>query len=332
MRQSHSEHTLQGSRNAHPPAVARPSDGEGGAAAVASRGPLEAGHASFFAADKEEESASGSDDEEAAPAAARRAKRAQQAHCFPRPLDAPVPTPSRPGLHRQRERQEHEAPPGATPSSNGSAPAAGPAAAAATAEQASAQPPASYYMPVVDRPSLLDMALSWDATPPPLVSAAGSELRPTHSLLDIEWSVSTPTAHAASPVVPLWQGLAMQPPGAAGGERPAASASTPAAAVQDDRPRNGWASLGETVSASLAETSSSLLAETGSSMLSAGSAASSLPAPQQPLPHQVSRAASAGDLARPIGSPTDPLAALDPFGGLGSWSSMDGKGSPGTAS
>ena len=332
MRQSHSETTLQGSRHAQPPA-ARPSDGDAGAAPPAARGPLEAGHASFFAPDREE-SGSGSDDDQAASTAARRAKRAQQTRRFPRPPEAPLPAPSRPGQPQQQQQHQHqqEALPAAVPSSNGTASAAGPAGAAEGAAHLSDEPPppASYYMPVVDRPSLLDMALSWEAATPP----ASSELRPSHSLLDIEWAVSTPRARAGSPAAPLVQGLhAHSPAVVTADERAVASAAPPAAAAaQDERPRNGWAGLGEAVSAGLADTSSSLLAETGSSALSAaGSAALSLPPALQQLPsRQVSRAASsAGSLARPIGSPADPLAALDPFAGLGSWSSMTSAGSPG---
>ena len=251
--------------------------------------------------------------------------------------------------------------------------------------------PASYYAPVVDRPSLLDLPVS----SPPLAPVQAlllapdqaihpssdtiAGLQPMHSLLDIDWTAPTPGAGQASaafapaalpllrgsglsqslPVLPqrdrqvrfpLWfefrvfplfcslavcqrSLLRLQPGTRAevcfmmqhadnGGVLEASSGT---AAIPDDRPRNGWASLGKTVSASLTETGSSLLSGV-SPTLTRGS--SQLGSSQPSGTKGLAKAGSSP--AYPIGR-SDPLAALDPFADLGSWSSLDSKGggSPG---
>jgi hypothetical protein len=84
--------------------------------------------------------------------------------------------------------------------------------------------------------------------------------------------------------------------------------------ADDERPRNGWAIIGEVLGASL----------TGE------------PTPPQPhastqlnLGPETSAAPVRASASLPVRS-ADPLAALDPFGDMASWASPDSSASPGT--
>jgi hypothetical protein len=223
IRASHSEQQLPGSsRQPHAPGSA---GGRPPGAAEAAAGPLQAGlpaagHSFFPAHDEESGSDSGEDETAAAAARARRA----QAHRFPRPVAADAAA-MQAHMQQQPQRQPPGLPaqPAAATGSNGAMSSqVGTAAAAGPSGQAQppVQPPASYFMPAQDRPSLLDLPMSLPTMPSATsFSPTANGLRPQHSLLDIDWGdLSTPTAeqqqHAAPfapAALPLSQAAALHP-------------------------------------------------------------------------------------------------------------------------
>ncbi|BDA43641.1 probable DENN domain-containing protein 1C at N-terminal half [Coccomyxa sp. Obi] len=232
----------------------------------------------------EDESSSGSDSEAATAADSRRTP--AQARAQTRPGMPSIQSASggpRPGAGALSAPPSDS--PGGPPSSNGSRAAAA----------------ASYYMPVVDTPSLLDLA-----TEVPAPGASNGNLMP--SLLDMDWAL--PGA-----------GVAMHRAASNGAQAaPCQQADGSEAGTSDaERPRNGWASIGEVLGAPL----------TGD-------------APAQPptaVPDSVPQMESRASPSTPhrMSGPlphrsTDPLAALDPFGDIAGWASPDSIATPGNQS
>lgn len=195
MRQSNSEQHLPGGRQPH--ATGSSTAGSKRPTTVEAAGPLEAGlpaGRSFFPA-QDEESGSDSGEDETAQAAAR--ARRQQQHRFPRPpADAAAAAMSGPRV--QQQQQSYMLSTAAEASSSGAITEQTLAAGAAASPEAE---PSSYYMPVLDRPSLLDLPMSLPAAAMSpaasgtLSSTSNGALKPLHSLLDIDWSVAvTPMA------------------------------------------------------------------------------------------------------------------------------------------
>ncbi|KAK9915164.1 hypothetical protein WJX75_005465 [Coccomyxa subellipsoidea] len=224
----------------------------------------------------DETSSSGSDSEATAAADFRRTEAQACMQMRPGPLPVQSASVQSASTGPGPPLRAHIAPPGNPPSGNGASVAA------------------SYYMPVVDRPSLLDMATE--------VSAGRAfEGARTPSLLDMDWALpgSGVDMHRTDR-------SAVQP-------TPSQQAEFASSKADDERPRNGWAIIGEVLGASL----------TGE------------PTPPQPhastqlnLGPETSAAPVRASASLPVRS-ADPLAALDPFGDMASWASPDSSASPG---